>query len=98
MLAIENLACIALFMQASVQALKPIWSPGAEKLSITEIVSTCVGVLIALLAKINMLDGMIVNPPVVLEYLLYVLTGIGLGRGPSFIHDLWSKIKGSVSE
>jgi len=28
---------------------------------------------------------------------MYVRTGIVLGRGPSFVHDLWVKIKDSIA-
>lgn len=50
--------------------------------------------LIAVVAKINFLAGVVeITQPV----LLYALTGVVLGRGPSFVHDLRWKIKQVVA-
>ena len=41
-----------------------------------------------------MLDAVVViETPGWVEYLFYVMTGIALGRGPSFLYDLWKRIK-----
>lgn len=95
---LTNLVLIALFVEAIVQQLKPIWDKTAGKITVAEIVSMCLGVLIAVVAKINFLAGVIDITQPVLLYILYVLTGIALGRGPSFVHDLWVKIKANLSE
>ena len=58
-----------------------------------EIVSMAIGIVIAVVAKINFLAGMVDVAQPVLLYLLYALTGVALGRGPSFVHDLWGKIR-----
>lgn len=88
-----SILAIALFIEAVVQAAKPIWNEEAKKLSIPELVSMGVGILIAVLAKVNLLEGLIVTESLVLLYFLYALSGIALGRGPSFVHDLWQKIR-----
>lgn len=62
------------------------------KITVAEIVSMCT-VVIAIMAKINFLAGVVdVSQPVLL-YVLYALTGVALGRGPSFVHDLWIRLK-----
>jgi len=91
---------LALFIEAIVSAIKPIWHDGGEKLSITEIVSICVGILVAVALKIDLFSavvgldtGFAFDVPVWMEYVFYVMSGIAIGRGPSFIADLWSNIK-----
>lgn len=94
---ITNLILIALFVEAIVQQLKPLWDKTAGKITVAEIVSMSLGVLIAIVAKINFLAGVVDITQPVLLYLMYVLTGVALGRGPSFVHDLWVKIRNSIS-
>ena len=93
---LTNLVLIALFVEAIVQQLKPIWDKTVGKITVAEIVSMGLGVLIAVVAKINFLAGAVEITQPVLLYGLYVLTGIALGRGPSFVHDLWVKILNSI--
>jgi len=90
---ITDLIIIALFIEAIVNALKPIWDKSAKKLTAAEIVSMSIGVIFAVLAKINLLSDAVNITDPVLVYLLYVLTGVALGRGPSFIYDLWKKTR-----
>ena len=90
---LANLIILALFVEAIVQTMKPIWDKNAGKITVAEIVSMAIGVMIAVVAKINFLAGMIDVTQPVLLYVLYALTGVALGRGPSFVHDLWGKIK-----
>lgn len=73
--------------------MKPIWDKAAGKITIAEIVSMGIGIVIAVVAKINFLAGVVEITQPVLLYVLYVLTGVALGRGPSFVHDLWGKIR-----
>jgi len=94
---ITNLILIALFVEAIVQQLKPLWDKTAGKITVAEIVSMCLGILIAIVARINFLAGVVDITQPVLLYVMYVLTGVALGRGPSFVHDLWVKIKNSIS-
>ena len=88
-----NLIIMAHFVEAIVQTMKPIWDKTAGKITIAEIVSMAIGILIAVVAKINFLAGVAEITQPVLLYVLYVLTGVALGRGPSFVHDLWGKIR-----
>ncbi len=90
---LANLIILALFVEAIVQTLKPLWDKTAGKITVAEIVSMGIGVVIAIVAKINFLAGVIDVTQPVLLYVLYVLTGMALGRGPSFVHDLWGKIR-----
>jgi len=94
---LTNMILIALFIEAVVQELKPLWDKTAGKITIAEIVSMCIGILIAVVAKVNFLAGVVEITQPVLLYAMYVLTGVALGRGPSFVHDLWVKIKDSIA-
>ena len=92
-----NLIILALFVEAIVQTMKPIWDKTAGKITVAELVSMGIGIVIAVVAKINFLAGVVEITQPVLLYVLYALTGVALGRGPSFVHDLWMKIRtGSV--
>lgn len=94
MIQITDVILIALFIEAIVNALKPIWSADGEKLSISEYVSMGMGILLAVACKINMLAYVVeVSYPVWVEYIFYVLTGIAIGRGTNFLYDLWDKLK-----
>lgn len=99
-----NVILIALFIEAVVNSLKPLWSKGSEKPSISEFVSMAMGVLLAVACKINMLAYVVeaVDYPAWVEYVFYVLTGIAIGRGTNFVYDLWKKLKewqnGAVEE
>ena len=90
---ITSIITITLFLEAVIQAAKPIWNSEAKKLSLPESLSMAIGILVAVLGKINLLEGLITVGAPALLYVLYVLSGIALGRGPSFIHDLWQKIR-----
>ncbi len=95
-MSLTNLILIALFAEAIVQQLKPLWDKTAGKITVAEIVSMSLGVLIAIVAKINFLAGVVDITQPVLLYVMYVLTGVALGRGPSFVHDLWVKIRAQI--
>lgn len=90
---------VAMFIEAIVTAIKPLWSKeDGKKMSVAEIVSIGIGILLAVTCKLNMLayvtdEQFWVGKPLFVYYVFYVLTGIALGRGPSFIWDLWQRIK-----
>lgn len=87
---------IALFIEAIVNALKPIWTKGENRLTVSEYVSMGMGILLAVTCKINMLAYVVELDwpyPVWVEYVFYVLTGIAIGRGTNFLYDLWDKLK-----
>lgn len=90
---ITDLVLVALFIEAIVNVLKPIWDNSAGKITVAEIVSIVIGVVVAIVAKLNFLSGVVEITQPVLVYLLYALTGVALGRGPSFVYDLWQKIR-----
>lgn len=92
---ILSLLLIAFFIEAVIDAIKPLWNPDTQKLSMTEIASMALGVLVAVALKLNMLEfagiTLLVAPWV--NYIFYVCTGIAIGRGPSFLFDLWNHLK-----
>lgn len=91
---ITDVILIALFIEAIVNAIKPIWSKDGEKLSISEYVSMGMGVLLAVTCRINMLAYVMENTyPAWVEYVFCALTGIAIGRGTNFLYDLWNKLK-----
>ncbi len=99
MFGIEDIVLVAMFFQAIIQAVKPLWDKGAQWLTTPEFVSIGLGVAFALITGINMLDGLIPEPSEAVRLILCAMTGVGIGRGPSFIHDLWSKMRdGTVGE
>ena len=85
---LANLIILALFVEAIAQTIKPIWDKTAGKITVAEIVSMGIGIVIAVVAKINFLSSVVEVTQPVLLYALYILTGVALGRGPSFVHDL----------
>lgn len=83
---------IAILIEAVMQAIKPLWGDASVgKLTVTEIVSIVLGVAIAVLAKLNIAEVLNIQQPAVL-YVMYAFTGVAMGRGASFVHDLWSKV------
>ena len=96
---ITYMIVLALFIEAIVQVTKPIWARWEKEervISITECVSMAIGVLMAVLLKFNFLAGLIESTNAILVYALYVLSGIAIGRGPSFVHDLWTKLRSYI--
>lgn len=96
-----NILLVALFIEAVVTAIKPIWSKDGEKMSVAEIVSIVLGVVLAVSCKLNMLayfadEQFLAEAPVFVHYIFYALTGVALGRGPSFIWDLWQRIRNAA--
>lgn len=94
---IITIVLIAMFIEAIVSAIKPIWSKDGERMSVAEIVSIVIGIVLAVSCKLNMLavfdGGFLADAPVWVPYIFYIMTGIALGRGPSFVWDLWERIR-----
>lgn len=90
---LTNLLILALFIETVVNWLKPLWDKTAPKITVAEIVSMGIGVVIAVLARINMMESFVSVTHPVLIYVLYVCTGVGLGRGPSVLYDAWKKLR-----
>lgn len=90
---ISAVIAIALFIEALVQVIKPLYNKQAKRFSVPELISVVAGVIVAVIGKVNLLEGLIITDSIVGLYIIYGLSGIALGRGPSFVHDLWKKIK-----
>lgn len=90
---LTDLILIALFVEAIVNVLKPLWDKTAGKITTAELVSMGIGIVIAVIAKINFLAGVVTLTEPALLYLMYALTGVALGRGPSFVYDLWKRLR-----
>jgi hypothetical protein len=84
---------IAMFIEAVVSIFKPIWDKTATAITIPEYISMSIGTIIAVISRLNLLNGLVETDSIILLYIFYVMSGIALGRGPSFIYDLWNKFK-----
>lgn len=93
---IVMIVTFAVLIEAIVQLVKPLWGDAQiGKLTVTEIVSMALGVVVAVLAKLNIADALGIAQPALL-YVMYAFTGMAMGRGASFIHDLWMKLSVSI--
>lgn len=90
---ISAVIAIALFIEALVQVIKPLYNKQTKRFSVPELISVIAGIIVAVIGKVNLLEGLIITDSIVGLYIIYGLSGIALGRGPSFVHDLWKKIK-----
>jgi hypothetical protein len=88
-----SIILIAMLVEAVIQAIKPLWDKTAKPLTVPELISMGIGVVIALVGKINLIGALVITENIILLYIFYILTGIAIGRGPSFIHDVWAKFK-----
>ena len=94
MMTITDMLMIALFIEAIVNALKPIWQEDGEKMTASEYVAMGFGVIFAVSCKINMLAYVVdVETVPWMNYFFYAMTGIAIGRGTNFLYDLWEKMK-----
>lgn len=94
MIQITDIILIALFIEAIVNALKPLWTEGENKMTISELVAMGMGILLAVTCRINMLAYIVeMTYPTWVTYIFYILTGIALGRGTNFVYDLWNRLK-----
>ena len=88
---------LVMFIECVIEAVKPIWTKG-KGLSVTEYVSLIIGVMVAVVCKINMLKWfMEPSWPMWMEYVFYAMTGVAMGRGTNFIYDMWKRMQ-QVSE
>ena len=91
-----NVIMLALFVETIVTALKPFWKADGKGLSITEIVSIVIGMVLAISMKMDLFsyicDYEIWDVPHWVHYIFYGMTGIAVGRGPSFIYDAWQAL------
>lgn len=92
------LLLIALFIEAIVSAVKPLWSHSGEHMSVAEVFSIVIGMVLAVTCRLNILrmvagDAIMADSPPWVEYIYYAMSGVAIGRGPSFLWDLWQRIK-----
>lgn len=87
-MSIVTIITIALLVEAIWETLKMIWKEG--KININTIGALVVGILVSILAEIDIftMQGINLSVPVI----GWILTGILLSRGANFIHDLFNKI------
>lgn len=89
---------LALFIEAIVSAIKPLWKADGHGMSAAEIVSMGIGLVLAVALKIDLfgkIAGLDVgwNTPAWVAYVFYGMSGIAIGRGPSFVYDLWQALQ-----
>lgn len=93
MIQFTDVILIALFIEVVVDAVKPIWAKDGEKLTASEYVSMFVGILLAVVCRINMLAFVVeATFPGWVEYVFFAMTGIAIGRGTNFLYDLWGRL------
>ena len=95
MMNMMDIVLIALFIEAIVNTLKPIWTAGEKKMTVSEFVAMGIGILLAVTCRIDMLGSVVeiaYDFPGWVQYVFYVLTGIAIGRGTNFLYDLWQKL------
>lgn len=87
---ITGLIIIAILVEAIWENCKFLWQDG--KFSIDMLGSLILGILICVLAKVDifLLVGIYLSVPV----MGYILTGIIVSRGANFVNDLFGRIRG----
>lgn len=90
---------ISFLIEALIQVIKPIWgSAKIGEMSVTEVVSMTIGMIVAAIGKLNILADFVQPDSVFLLYVFYILTGLAMGRGTSFVHDLWLKLRSNYGD
>lgn len=85
---------LALLIEALIQVIKPLWGQmKIGEMSLTEVMSMLIGIVVALVGKLNILADFVQADNVFLLYIFHVITGLAMGRGTSFVHDLWLKLR-----
>lgn len=85
-----QLVLIAILVEAIWENLKMTYDQ--KKLNINMLGSLLLGVLICILAKIDIF--VIVGINLIIPFIGYILTGIIVSRGANFVNDLFKKLKG----
>ena len=85
-----RLIIIAILVEAVWENLKMLYDK--DKININMIGSLTLGMLVCILARINVFD--IVGIGLTIPFFGYVLTGIIVSRGANFVNDLFKKLKG----
>jgi surface polysaccharide O-acyltransferase-like enzyme len=85
---------IAFLIEAFIQAVKPLWGNAkVGELSLTEVISMTFGMIVAVIGRLNLFADFVTPDSVFLLYVFYVITGLAMGRGASFVHDLQLKLR-----
>ena len=82
---------LALLVEALVETLKLLWDPVKRNVSWPTVCSLVVGIVIAFATHASIFELLSITI-VASSWLGYIITGILISRGSSFIHDLWSRI------
>lgn len=95
---VVNIILLSILIEAVVSAIKPLWSKDSERMSVAEIVSIALGIILSVSCRLNVMEyvaewEVIADAPPFGNYIFYILTGIALGRGPSFLWDVWERIR-----
>lgn len=90
------LVFLAFVIERFVQVIKPLWKGAAiGGLPVSSLVGISIGIAICVLMRLSLADadprlsGLIVSEPA--KYIMYVITGGGVGAGSSVFHDWWTK-------
>lgn len=85
------LMVLGFLVEAIVETLKLAWDAKMRKVSWPVICSLVVGIAVALLTRASIFELLSITV-VTSSWLGYIITGILISRGSSFIHDLWNRI------
>lgn len=85
------LVVLGFLVEAIVETLKLVWDAEKRKVSWPVICSLVVGIGIAILTRASIFELLSITI-VTSSWLGYIITGILISRGSSFIHDLWIRI------
>lgn len=83
-----NVLLVALIGEAVWETIKMIWQQG--KVNIDKIGALIIGILIAIFAKVDILN--MIGIPMSIPYIGYLFTGILISRGANFLHDLLGSV------
>ncbi len=89
---IIQMLVISVFIEAVVQVIKPMFKSNL-KLAKWDFISIGLGVAIALSMELNLLEGIVEANNEITLFFFRLFSGVALGRGPSFIHDLWRRLR-----
>ena len=85
-----QLVVLAILVESVWESLKMVWED--DKFNIDAIGTLVLGVLIALVARVDIFD--VINISATTSIVGVVLTGILISRGGNFVHDLLKRLEG----
>lgn len=86
----------AVLVEAVTNAIKPIWDAEKRGVSWPALVSLAVGMVVAFAADLDIAGavGVAIEWPVVPQ----LITGIIIGRGANYVHDIVKRMRGEALE